>query len=382
MPARPSGSRRADARSADPRAADPRAADAPFASSGAARPLVISRRSELLDVVLRLAAAAGAEVEVACDLGAAGGAWASAPLVLVDDAALLDGEGAAPARRSDIVVVGGSADDATVWRRAVRVGAEHVVFLPDAEGWLVERFGDVRDGPARAAHVVAVVGGRGGGGATTVASALAVTAVDRGSSVLLVDLDPLGGGIDLVLGVEGVGGLRWPDLAGARGRLNGASLCDALPRAGELPVLSWDRGSDAEVPFEAACAVVDASVRVCDVVVFDLPRSGGAAAALAAGRAAELLVVVPAEVRAVAAAERVLRIYRPLARSVRAVVRGPSPSGLSASSVCEALGVELAGELRPEPRLAQLLDRGEAPARRGRGPLAQFCGELLADAGR
>ena len=346
------------------------------------RPLVVSRRGEVLDDLVRLASAAGIEVDVAPDVGAARAAWSGASLVVVDDAVLVHDGAAGVPRRGDVVLLGVGEDDAGVWRRAVGIGAEHVVFLPDAEAWLVERLAQAREGGADRAHVVGVVGARGGAGSTTLAAALAVTAVGRGSRTLLVDLDPLGGGIDLALGAEGERGLRWPDLARARGRLNGTSMCEALPRVGELSVLAWDRGADVEVPLEAARSVLDAAARACDVVVVDLPRSAGPGAVHAAVAAAEVLLVVPAEVRAVAAGERVLRSYRPLARGVRAVVRGPAPTGLGADAVCEALGLELAGELRPEPRLGPALDRGQPPGRDGRGPLAVLCAALLGAAGR
>ena len=62
------------------------------------------------------------------------------------------------------------------------------------------------------------------------------------ASTLLVDLDPLGGGLDLLLGAERLAGLRWPDLAGARGRLGGGMLRDALPRLDGLSLLSWAGG--------------------------------------------------------------------------------------------------------------------------------------------
>ena len=348
----------------------------PHAAHSARRPLLVARRPEVIDDLVRLASAAGVDVEVAPDLVGGRPFWSAAPLVVVDDE-VLDGLPASMPRRADVVLLGADVDDASVWERAVRIGAEHVVFLPDAQEWLLERFGDAREGLRAPARVLAVAGGRGGAGASTLAAALAVTAVRRGSATLLVDLDPLGGGIDLVLGLERAAGLRWPDLLGARGRINGASLCAALPSIGELPVLAWDRGSEAEVPFEAARSVIDAAARACDVVVVDLPRGGGLAALHAAGCAEEVLVVVPAEVRAVAAAERVLRIYRPVAKKVRTVVRGPAPGGLLPDAVSEALGVELAGWLRPEARLAQAAERGEAPAERGRGPLAELARSLL-----
>ena len=42
-----------------------------------------------------------------------------------------------------------------------------------------------------------------------------------------------------------------------------------------------------------------------------------------------------------------------------------------------ALGLPLAGSLRPEPALCQALERGEAPAVHGAGPLAELCRKLI-----
>ena len=58
--------------------------------------------------------------------------------------------------------------------------------------------------------------------------------------------------------------------------------------------------------------------------------------------------------------------------------RGPAPGGLAALDVAHALGLPLAGYLKAESNLGARLERGEAPAGEGRGPLAQFCRELLA----
>jgi hypothetical protein len=54
-------------------------------------------------------------------------------------------------------------------------------------------------GEDRRREVVAVIAGRGGAGTSVFATALAQTADDA----LLVDADPWGGGVDLVLGCEG-----------------------------------------------------------------------------------------------------------------------------------------------------------------------------------
>jgi hypothetical protein len=45
--------------------------------------------------------------------------------------------------------------------------------------------------------------------------------------------------------------------------------------------------------------------------------------------------------------------------------------------VARALGLPLAGTLRPEPTVCQALERGEAPTADGRGPLAELCRRLV-----
>lgn len=186
------------------------------------RPLVCLRDPELLDDVLRLAAAGCVDVDVPADPAAARRSWSSAPLVLVGADVAEAYAGARLARRPGVVLVGrGPAegtDDVALWALAADLGADHVVFLPAAEPWLVDRFATVAAGPGEPGQVVTVVGGRGGAGASVLATALAVTASRAGARTLLVDADPLGGGLDLLLGHEEVAGLRWPDLADAAGR--------------------------------------------------------------------------------------------------------------------------------------------------------------------
>ena len=54
---------------------------------------------------------------------------------------------------------------------------------------------------------------------------------------LLVDADPWSGGIDLVVGSEDEPGLRWPDLALERGRIDMAALRQALPGRDKPPAI-------------------------------------------------------------------------------------------------------------------------------------------------
>ncbi len=196
---------------------------------------------------------------------------------------------------------------------------------------------------------------------------------------MLVDGDPLGGGIDLLVGGEHTSGLRWPDLAGTRGRVNAGALYDALPHVDDLSVLSWDRSDRLAVPPGLMREMLTAGRRGCDLTVVDLPRRVDAAVEEALDVATVTLLVVPAEIRATAAAARVATALTMACSDVRVVVRGPAPSGLPAEVIASSLGLPLAGSMAAEPRLAETIERGELPARRGRGPLSQFCTRFLED---
>jgi secretion/DNA translocation related CpaE-like protein len=350
----------------------------PNSTNPAARPLLVTADPDLLDDILRLGAAAGVDVDVAHDPAGAQLGWSKAALVLVgDDVSIALGR-TSVRRRVGVVLVGRDLDDGQIWKRAVGVGAEHVALLPDGEQWLIARLAEAVDECAALGLTVAVIGGRGGAGASTLAAALAVTAMRGGRRAMLVDADPYGGGADLLFGGEHAAGLRWCDIAAASGRIGGEELHAALPHIGSLAVLSYDRGDPLDLRADAMSSVLAASARVCDLTVADLPRHFDDAAAVVLEAADLALLVVPAEVRAVASAARIATEVASVVEDLRVVVRGPAPGGLAALDVANALGLPLAGYLKAESNLGARLERGEAPAGQGRGPLAQFCRELLA----
>lgn len=334
-------------------------------------PLIVTEDSELLDDLLRLCAAAGAEPEVHHSLPDRKGGWEDAPLVLVGDDAAARCRGAA--RRRGVLLVGHDQDNPDVWRRAVEIGADCVLRLPDAENWLVDRIADVVEGVGRQAMTVGVIGGRGGAGASTLATALAVTAAHGGRRTMLVDGDPLGGGLDILLGGEHARGRRWPDFAQSKGRVAGGALEESLPELHALRVLSWDRGDSVVIPPEAMRSVLAAARRRGGVVVVDLPRRVDEGVAEALAQLDVGLLVVPGELRAVAAANRVASTVGMVLQDLRAVVRGPYAPGLDEQWVADALGLPLAGELPEEPGLSAAQHGGAPPAGSGRGPLARFC---------
>jgi secretion/DNA translocation related CpaE-like protein len=340
------------------------------------RPLLATNDPDLLDDLLRLSAAADVEVDVAVDPVAARARWQAAPLVLLGtDLATSTVITESPARVGVLLVCRGSpGNGALAWPAGVAV--DGFFPLPAAEEQIVDRLATCLAATGSAARVVGVLGGCGGAGASVLAAALAMTAARRNEPALLVDLDTLGGGLDLLLGLAETTGLRWADLVGVSGRLAPAALRDGLPAVHGVAVLSHGRHDDPEPRGDAVCAVVEAGRRGGGLVVLDLPRYPPAATT-AIGLADELLLVVPADVRAVSAAVQVAARLVRSARSAGVVVRRPAASTLSAGGVAGVVSLPLLGETRAEPGLAALLCSGRPLRLRRRGPLSMLCERLL-----
>ncbi|MFF4987989.1 septum site-determining protein Ssd [Streptosporangium saharense] len=338
------------------------------------RPLVITEDHDLLDDLLRVAAAAGAELDVAHAPTHARPYWSRAPLVVVggDMADALAATGPPP--RDRVLLVTRAPGDPDTWRRCVAVGAQTVLELPSAERRLVEEFADAVEPVSRAGPVVCVTGGRGGAGASVLAVSLALTASRRRLRTLLVDADPLGGGLDLLLGQEEAEGARWSDLVAREGRIGAAALQAALPTFADLTLLSFGREEVEAIPAEAMRSVLEAGKRGFDLVVVDLPRHCDHAAAQALGRAATTLLVVTADVRGVLAAAQVLARLREHTAEIRAVVRG---GVLDDDVVTSSLRLPCAGGLPDQPKLTATLNRGDPPPLGGRSPLGRFCASFL-----
>jgi secretion/DNA translocation related CpaE-like protein len=311
----------------------------------------------LRDEVDRIAAAVGVRVVHAGSTSpVTRKAWSAAAAIVLDEAAA---EGCARAglpRRAHVVVVTDGEPAPATWAAAVEVGARHMLRLPAQERDLIRELADAGEsarGIGALGEVVAVIGGRGGAGASLFAAALAHVATDP----LLVDLDPWGGGIDLLMGGETAPGVRWPDLALQGGRLNWSAVREALPRHRGICMLSGTRRGY-ELDAVAVDAVVDAGRRGGATVVCDLPRRLTDAAQTALDTADLVVLVSPCDVRACAATATVAGVLTGINPNVGLVVRGPSPGGLRAEEVAEIAGLPLLASMRPYPRLAEQLEHG------------------------
>ncbi|TCO64282.1 septum site-determining protein Ssd [Actinocrispum wychmicini] len=333
-----------------------------------AKPLVLANDETVLDELLRLAAAAGCAVERVSDVPAARQLWHTAPLVFLDPGGARDCHAAGLPSRDNIIIVSPDTTDVTSFKAALALHAQRVIELPVADSWLSEVFADAAEGRAGPpGRVVAVIGGRGGAGASVFASAVAVTAARGGHSTMLVDCDPLAGGLDLLLGMENDEGPRWPDIGVRSGRVASSALRAALPSCAGVKLLSGARKGFAPEP-EAVTAVVSASRRGGDVVVCDLPRDMSATVQAALSLADLTVIVVPAEVRACMSAARVAEWLGGLGASAQVLVRGPAPGGLSAEEVAKAVDLPLLSWMPYQRGLATSLEKGTFVARRG--PLA------------
>lgn len=340
------------------------------------RPLVVSADDQLLDELLRLLAAAGAEPELATGGPALRRAHRSASLVLVGADALAAGALRTLPRRPGVIVVSGGELPAAEWARAVEVGAERVAVLPADEAWLLSRAVTAVRSPVERGWLVAVAGSCGGAGASTVATALALAAAP---GAVLVDADPWGGGVDLLLGAEHADGVRWAELTGLRGRVAGDALLAALPEISGVHVLAASRTDPAPIPDEALLAVVDASRAAGRPVVVDLPRPAGPtdpAAAAVLADADLALLVVPARLRAATAAR--LLVESPGSPwSTAALVVRPVAGGLSRDDVAELVGLPVLADAPSDRSAVVRGERGQPPAVSSRAPLGGLVRRVL-----
>lgn len=221
-------------------------------------------------------------------------------------------------------------------------------------------------------RTIAVLGGGTGAGATTLLVALAVRAHAAGRRVTAVDADPCGGGLDVAFGAETEPGVRWEDLLGSDGPLDGERLVERLPAADDRPsVLSFGR-QWCTVPDELLDRTLGGLRAARDLLLVDVGRHLVTPAAVIDYD--ELILVARGTAAGLAAAgataQRVERVPH-------LVVRGAGQA--AASEAADALGMELAAVLPTDRRLAVDAERGVPAGARPRSAYVGQCDRLLRD---
>ncbi len=313
--------------------------------------VLLTRSEGIADAVSATAAALRATVEVVGEASELATDWEAPAVVVVggDQAAVL--AALAPRRRARVYLVGFEAEPLVGW--SVPLGAE-VICLPTGEALLSQALG-AHAGPA--APVVAVAGGHGGSGASTLAAGLSFAAARKGRSCALVDLDPHGGGLDLVVGAERQPGWRWPRLLSARGEVG--DIREFLPSVDGVNLVSAARppgGERLEIPDPSAVeSVIDSLARHHDLVVLDVGRAANSRPIRAV---TSTLLTVAATVRGVAAAAAGSRFTPGASLVVKRASEAVAPH-----AVADMLGLRLAGVLPHDRGLSRSAAVGLPPGR-------------------
>lgn len=230
--------------------------------------------------------------------------------------------------------------------------------------------------------VLAVVGASGGVGASALAAAVAVRAHRAGVDVVLVDADPLGGGLDVVLGAEQQPGIRWPDLGALVGAADGRALLARLPAPDDVPVLSFDR-VESHPPREVAAAVLTALAAECELVVVDVGLGQGPVTGAALDAAAQVVLVGAGgfsqlAALSVAAAHVRSRDTTRVVPETAVCLRGRRSSLRPLSRLVETeMGVPVAFTLDDDAGVRADLAHGIPPGTRGGGPMVATADAVL-----
>lgn len=311
-------------------------------ADGMHRALWAGPDAALRELVADHATAAGLELVDEADTG-------PIAVQLMDAAALVTASGTAGFRSRGasvaagapplLVVTGEQVVTTSAWRSALASGARALLQLPADSEQLLSHLSELSR-PRSDSTVIGVAAGHGGAGASSFAARLAAAARPDGP-VVLVDGDPLGGGLDLLVEHGGAAGVGWSDLEGL-GSQDGTALREGLPVVDEVALLVAGDGPGPQA--SALSRALTALAPGGGTVVVDLSASLVAAAAEHLDR---LLLVTTATDHAVRATARRLDIWPLPAGLVSVVVRRQGP--LHPGDIAADLSLPLAAAFRDSP---------------------------------
>jgi len=230
----------------------------------------------------------------------------------------------------------------------------------------------------KTAHIIGVVGGSGGVGASVLTAAIAVRAAQAGLRAACLDGDRLGGGLDVTLGIEQERGVRWPDLGGARGRIDGPELLRRLPSIDSVAVLSFDRARDVQLTAEIVHeALLSLSVAV-DLVVVDLPRPDHEIFGALAPSVDAMVLLAGSGICDLAGASAIAEHLIRACPDVWLCLRTSGKGSHFADTVAGALDLPLLAMVREEVSLAADVLHGIPPGTSDKGALAAAADTVLA----
>ncbi len=199
---------------------------------------------------------------------------------------------------------------------------------------------------------IAVTGASGGIGVSSLAVALAT----RATPATLIDAVPDSGGLDLLMGMESTPGIRWQDIDLEQGKVDGEALRAALPQHRCGTALLTTQRTQCADPWHLSSRTVEGAIAALGVspgmTVVDTSRSGQITDVVLAASDA-VVVVVPQQVRGVAAAAGCLARWRGYKKPLLVVARSIGYSGLTLEDLEKVLKVEVTAHIPVLPRLAR-----------------------------
>lgn len=223
--------------------------------------------------------------------------------------------------------------------------------------------------------VLGVLGSSGGLGASTLTAALGLAAARAGGPVVCVDGHLGSGGLDVTACVEHQAGLRWGDLAGAQGEIDGQALVSSLPRCGGARVLGAGPLGSTAPPDAVVRAVLRALRPEAALTLLDLPAGAGGDVFRESCDVLVLLAGVTA--RHLADAQAATALAMRSCPEVWLVVRGGPRGAALPESIAAHLDLPLLARWPDDARVALDAERGRPPGESPRSRLAGLCEAVL-----
>jgi secretion/DNA translocation related CpaE-like protein len=254
-----------------------------------------------------------------------------------------------------IALVTGRPVGTDTWKQAMSFNATYVATIPESRDWLLD---NLTAPITQKALCVAIVPGAGGAGASTIASALAFHATSIFESVCLIDCDQTNAGLDIILGIEGQPGMRWPNFRSLSGAISGTDILRGLPVRDDVSILSTN-SEDIVIGIQEVLEIVRQILSTTDLVILDLSRDAGLSKDSELLALADMIwVVVPATVRGCASADRVVANATDNNENVELVVRSIPGATLTPLEVAQILNLPLAGYVSTDTRVVEQIEQG------------------------
>lgn len=248
-----------------------------------------------------------------------------------------------------LVLITAQEPDPHTWRRALEIGARRVRHLPAESTSFLEDLTELSQTPS-AAHVITCTPGSGGAGASSLATRLARAATRLGLTPLLIDADPYGGGLDVLVESAHTRGARWDCLTHA-GDGSARAILDSLPVIDGIRILTFPPATSHAPPptIDQITRVSRALTESTELTIIDAPANEDLLAQLPTH---QLLMHVLGTTHSLSAATRRLDRLREgaNARSIALSLRHPrGPRLYSAGEVTEMLTAPLALQFTSSP---------------------------------